>query len=325
MDILRLICRSVLASILVATTSLTHAQITVSGDHAGTIYRLNDIATYQEGCFDPCLCPVWMEYAVRGTFVFGPSMPGNVVDFREITGIYWRVYSGDVVVHTITGTGMYRVTNFDPDQQHALDLDLSIDGEPPQHFFSDFTPVAANGGTIDLPVSMNGVYCYDIVIRVSASPVPTHEVTPYKLLRGSSYQIACFDPCDCVSQQPRAMSGRFSLVPLIDYGTYAEYAIVNARFGVHSPLAVQPMQTLLNGAGSYTLIQGFAGPAHAMDLGLVLNGDLPLHFDQELENTSTLFPHINIAVDTNDLVCTDTVLRIRARPLPHTGPALLQK
>ncbi len=118
------------------------------------------------------------------------------------------------------------------------------------------------------------------------------------------------------------MSGRFSLVPLVDYGTYAEYAITNARFGVGSPSIAHPMQTLMTGAGHYTLIQGFAGPAHTMDLDLLLNGDLMLHFDQELENTDTLFPGINVTVDTNDMVCTDTVLRIRARPLPHVGPAL---
>lgn len=287
---------------------------------ADTLYRLNDTATYQAGCFDPCLCPVGQQLAVRGTFSLGPGTPGNVVDFHEVSGVNWRVVADDTVLHTIRGSGVYRISNFGPDRFHSLDLDLSIDGQPVQHFFSDDQPVSANDGRIDLQVSVNGVYCFDIVIRVDASPVPDSNIRPYQLIPGSTYQIACFDPCDCVSQEPRPLRGKFNLVNLFDTGTYAEFAMVDVRLGTQSPSIVDMMLTLA-GSGHYTLIQGFAGPAHAMELDLTINGDALFHFDQELENTDTQFPAIDIVVDMNEQVCTDTVLTLKARPLTDLNPA----
>lgn len=317
MIVFRLTVRLVLFALL---ASAAHAQ-SESHNNAETIYRLNDNATYQEGCFDPCRCQIGAESTVRGTFKLGPAIPGNVVDFREVTEVYWTAtFAGDPI-HTISGNGVYRITNFDSEPQHSLDLDLSIDGAPSQHFFSDFVPASSKDGGINLPVSINGVYCYDIVIGVSAAPVPPEELTSYTLVPGSTFQIACFDPCDCVSQEPRPMFGDFQLVPLIDFGTYSEYAIVDVLLGVQSLANAQALLAL-TGSGHYTLIQGFAGPAHATQISLSINGEAPIRFDQELENTSTGFPAIDIVVDMNDMECTDTVLTIKARPLRDSAIGL---
>ena len=34
----------------------------------GAIFRLTPQSEYQHGCFPPCLCPIWVQSGVRGTF-----------------------------------------------------------------------------------------------------------------------------------------------------------------------------------------------------------------------------------------------------------------
>lgn len=288
-------------------------------DAGGSVYRLKADATFQEGCFDPCLCPLGAEQPVRGTFALGPPVIGDVVDFRALSQVNWTVGDPGTTLHTITGRGGYRVTNYGPPRQHALELELSLDGGETQYFFSDFVPLDVNDGSIDLRVSMNGMVCDDVVIRVSAAPVPSDEVRPYGLVRGSTYQQGCFDPCDCILEEPVPMRGRFGLVELYDFGTYAEYSIVNARFGVRADSLVNALHTYA-GAGRYILVQGFAGPIHAMELTLQTPVGDRMFFESGLANTDTLFPAIDIVLSMNDMVCFDRILTLRARPPAHMAP-----
>lgn len=285
------------------------------GNAGGKILRLDERASFQHGCFDPCLCPLGPVLPVRGVFVLGPAVIGDVVNFHEITDVYWRAGDGDQALHTITGSGSYRITNFGDERRHALDLQLSVDGAPAQAFFSDFVPIDGGASFFDIPVSVNGVYCLDTLIRVSARPVPPIEVTRYALRRGSTYQQGCFDPCDCLLEPRRPLRGRFDLIPLGDAGTYREFAIARARFFAPGGADTADALLRLTGAGHYLLIQGFAGPAHAMELELGLDGGPPERFDQELSNTAATFPSIRIQLDTSELVCFDRVLRLRAEPL----------
>ena len=311
---LRIIPVSILALFCLAT----HAQ-TFRTDTAGTVYRLGDDATFQEGCFDPCLCPLLATAPVRGTMVLGRPVTGDVVDFREISEINWFVGIPGETRHRITGTGNYRVTNYSAERLHALELELSIDGGETQFFFSDFVPLDVNDGSFDITVSMNGLFCYDIAIRVDAAPVPRRELISYRLIESSTYQQGCFDPCDCLLEEPRPLRGRFDLVKLFDAGTYAEFAMARVRLGVRpGDLAASLMA--YSGFGRYTLIQGFAGPAHAMELALASPLGEIMHFDSGLRNTDIAFPLIDIVVDMNDMVCFDRVIRIRARPRPHVMP-----
>lgn len=303
----------VLGSVLPASADLSFIE------RGAGVYRLSADATFQEGCFDPCLCPIMNEAPLRGTFLLGRPVSGDVVDFREIRQINWMVGPAGMTSHRITGSGNYRITNFGLPQQHALELELSIDGGEPQFFFSDFVPVDSNDGSIDITVSMNGVFCYDIVIRVSAAPVLRDEILDYTLGDGSTWQQGCFDPCDCLLEEPVPIRGSFGLVPLYDYGTFAEFAVVNLRLGLRATQSAASLRAY-SGFGTYTLVQGFAGPAHAMTLTLRSPIGESLRFDSELANTAPTFPDFDIVLDMNDMTCFDRVLTLRARRPDYAAP-----
>jgi hypothetical protein len=279
------------------------------------VYRLNDGATFQQGCWDPCDCPLQSPLNLRGTMVLGPTIIGNAFDFRDITNVNWYVSDDNGNdAHTITGAGTYIVTNWPGEPpQHALALELQVDGGETQSFWSELEPVTSNDGSFDIQVTMNGMVCYDIVLQVDASPVPQSEVQRYRLGPSSTYQQGCWDPCDCPLWSPVPLSGTFSLVPLRDLGTYMEFAVVNmdlSAFGSNE----DPQATHLSGAGLYTLIAGFAGMIESLELELSINGEAPTHFESGFINSGEEFPDIDIDVSMNGMVCFDIVLGIRAEP-----------
>lgn len=305
------------ALVLVLSTAAVSAGVLAQPGEAGPgrIYRLDADASYQQGCFDPCDCPLGEPVVTRGAFVLGPPIPGNVVDFHRVTQIFWTVGDPLDTLHTLTGTGTYRLTNYGPPQSHSLDLTLSVDGGEPQHFFSDFVPADNGAESLQIPVSLNGVFCKDTVIRVNATPAPVDDVVRYSLTSDSMFQQGCFDPCDCLLEEPRPMVGAFDLVPLVDLGTLAEFAVVRAHFLVPPGAGVRLVR--FSGFGRYTLVQGFAGPADTMALNL-RSGSVVRRFDSTLRNTDAAFPTVSVAVDMNDMVCFDKVLTIDAAPIDLT-------
>lgn len=296
-----------------ATNNGTFAGEPASGYYSQTLYRLNSGAEYLEGCFDPCACPVSLS-AIDGTFLLGPAMPGNAVDFREVSEVNWVVTQGNSQF-TVTGSGMYRITNYGPPVMHALDLELSINGGPVTSFFSDFALVDSNDGSIDLAISMNGMYCYDIVVQVDASPV-TIAVTRYSLGNISTYQQGCFDPCDCPLQEPRSLIGGFGLVPLVISNHTRQFAITQVRFHVRSAKNLIP-PIILTGHGRYT-VSYFQNQATQRMLLTLHDGDPnsgAMEFDSGDVPIEVGLPRISITVDMNGQVCFDTVLDIHAGPL----------
>ncbi len=307
-------------TIVIALMTIVRPALAIGDDPAATVYRLTEAAAFQEGCFDPCLCPIGGELPVRGTLLVAPPVPGDVVDFFEVTEVNWVVGNPGETTHRITGGGSYRVTNYGGDVLQALDLDLSIDGGESQFFFSDFVPLVDNAPVIDVTVSMNGLYCYDIAIRVSAAPVAAREILDYGLIGGSTYQQGCFDPCDCILELPVPMRGRFDLVELYDAGTWTEYAVIRALFGVRGSGAADAMLNTYQGAGRYIMIQGFAGPLQAMELALTTPAGGSLEFDSGLRTVDVPFPDIDIVLSMNDMVCFDRILTLRARRPAHVMP-----
>jgi hypothetical protein len=193
---------------------------------------------------------------------------------------------------------------------------LSIDGGEPVSFFSDFVPVSSNDVLIDIPVSVNGMFCYDTVINIHAKPVQLHEVQRYRLNNSSHFQQGCFDPCDCPLEMPRSMTGTFLLVPIFEGGTYDVYTVVCADFRVPG-LQNSGGAMHMKGFGRYTLIQGFAGPMQAMDLKLSFDGGPLESFDAELENIEPIQAGISVVIDMNGQECFDKVLSIDALPMPR--------
>jgi len=282
-----------------------------AGTNCESIYRLTEKARYQEGCFPPCMCPIMMATGIRGTFVMGPATAGDEVLSYDVLYVNWIVTLGDAEFEII-GSGTYRVSNGPQPPVQSLDLDLSVDGGETQHFFSGFVPLTSNDGSIDVPISINGQYCYDTVIVVNASPLSHDSILHYRLATDSTYQRGCFDPCDCLLEEPRQIQGTLTLVPVLEYGTYVEYAVPQAHFVV-PPLDNASEETRFTGFGTYTLAQGFIGPAHQLDLMLRTNGGSAERFGSTFANTDPTFPaEFDIVVDMNSQVCFDTVLSIHA-------------
>ena len=185
-----------------------------AGTKCESIYRLTEKASYQEGCFPPCMCPIMMATGIRGTFVMGPATAGDTFFSHEVLYVNWIVTLDDAEFE-ITGSGTYQVSNGPQPWVHSLDLNLSVDGGETQHFFSGFVPLTSNDGSIDIPISIKGQYCYDTVIVVNASPVTQDSILHFRLAPDSTYQRGCFDPCDCPLEMPRQLHGAFTLVPVL--------------------------------------------------------------------------------------------------------------
>ena len=282
-----------------------------AGTDCETVYRLTEKASYQDGCFPPCLCPILTTGRIRGAFVMGPPVSSNGIVSRDVYNLGWFVTLDNAEIE-VYGSGVYRATSGPSPRVHALDLDLSIDGGETQHFYSGWVPVETNDASIDIPISVNGQFCHDTVIAVSAEPVVPASMLHFDLAEESTYQEGCFAPCDCPLEQPRRLDGSLSLVEILDHGTYVEYAVPHARFFARSSTA-GGHDVALKGFGRYTLIQGFAGPAHVLELRLMSDGGEVQLFDSSEFNTDPTFPlEFEITVDTNDQICFDTVLSLRA-------------
>jgi hypothetical protein len=138
---------------------------------AGPVYVLGERATFQSGCFPPCLCPVLEQAPVRGTFRLTSTGYDGLFNTFAVTDVRWVVDTGGPE-QIIGGSGKYKLGGeVAPVQQ--IDLDLVIAGNPVQHFASGLVPAS----TADLPgisvaVSMNNMFCHDIAIVVDAALAP---------------------------------------------------------------------------------------------------------------------------------------------------------
>lgn len=279
-----------------------------------TVYRLNSGASYQDGCFEPCDCPLNEQADVIGTFVLGPLHIGDAFNFREVREVYWTVQRGNELLR-ITGDGGYFISNWGEPPFHSMSLDLSINDGPTQHFFSDLHQIESNDGSIDLVVSINGVHCDDIVIDVEASPVAENEIRRYSLGNASTFQRGCFDPCDCLLEEPRSLIGGFGLVPLDPANTSLRFAVVQARFLALPPVNIAP-PIELRGSGRYEQIHQQNVLQQRMTL-LMHEDDANIEtllFDSGVTLVHVPLPRIRVTLDTNGQVCFDTVLNL------HTGP-----
>lgn len=284
-----------------------------------TIYRLSEKASYVKGCFPPCYCPIWVPAKIVGTLVLGAPVLDGALERREVREVNWTASYGDESL-AVTGSGSYLVERQGDDVAQSLELDLSTDGQAPEHFFSGMVPLEGADDGLDIAVSMNGMFCHDVVIEVHALPVPTRELLDYELSKSSSYQEGCFLLCDCLLLEPQPMSGHFTLVPVENLGTVAVFTVSGVDFSVHGTGSGGSFE--LTGFGTYTLIQGFAGPFHILQMRLSRDGGDAELYDHA-ENTAPTFPGaIDIELDQNDRVCFDRVLSLHgvlAERLWHDG------
>lgn len=283
----------------------------------GAIFRLGPAATFQEGCFPPCMCPIMNEQPIVGVMKMVYAGQVNGIHTYSVQDVNWKVQgpAGSNIPLRLTGSGMYRVGS--PGAilvlQQRLELDLQ-DGtsNAMQHFDSGWVTFnQSNTGSLDIMISMNNMFCWDRAIRVQAMRVPMSEIQRYLLQPGSTYHHDCFGPCDCHIEDPRPMIGDFALVPLNINPLFSEFAVVDVQWLALSP--AMNAGTPLHGFGNYR-VGGEVAVLHQLSLELVVGNGPRTHFDSGLIPGGGSFPLIDIMLSMNNMVCVDTVLQVMAAP-----------
>jgi hypothetical protein len=194
-------------------------------------YRLDDNATFQRGCFDPCACPVMEQGPVKGTFRLTPSGSDPLFQYYAVTNVNWTATLPNGTMLPIQGSGTFKIGG-EFAIQEQLSLDLIVGNDPVQHFDSGVVAPRVSFPLLDLTISIHGVYCNDTVIQVRARPFPKITVgrgavewdpdppaTHYQAVRGNlgtlrdtggDYQAATEE---CVADDVSDVSVSFQLSP----------------------------------------------------------------------------------------------------------------
>ena len=271
---------------------------------AGELYRLGKESTYQKGCFEGCACPVTPELPITGTFRLTSTGFDGLFEHYDVTEVNWVVSLGGEGFH-LTGSGTYRIGGEFAVMQQLV-LDLSTNGQEPEHFDSGLVAGGAGFPLIDIVITINQMYCYDTVIHVVARPWPA---VAYRLGRDSTYQEGCFDPCDCPILEPLPMTGTFALTLAESNSLGQTYAVTDVAWDV----AFGDQVLHITGAGTYQIGGEFA-LVHRLQLDLSTNGEPPRHFDSGQVPGGYEFPAIDIEISMNNLVCYDVLMHVRAKP-----------
>lgn len=317
----------VLCAAIVLAAGLAIHPTAAQPDVPSGVYRLNDLAEYQFGCFPPCLCPIWMTDSIRGTFkLVDVPDPDVTVNRYEVRQLLWLVDLEEPATW-ITGTGAYSVRRNTDVPYQRMELDLTIGENDPEHFDSGwvaFDPSTTPG--IDIWVSINGMYCLDTAIRVAADRVPENEIPRYTLGRRSRYQEGCWDPCDCPLLMPVPVYGGFGLVDLGGDIARHEWALVDLRWRIVRDNAYDDI-TAVDGVGLYIFHGDFIAQRQ-MQLALSFDGGELMSFDSGILNEPPTFDRIDITLTMNNFVCFDRVFYLHARRLswlaevsPYAGDA----
>jgi hypothetical protein len=134
-----------------------------------TVYWLNQDSTFEQGCFPPCLCPVLVGSAVRGTFVLTPTGFDALFNTYAVEDVHWVVSIGGTNM-LVTGQGTYKLGGEVAFQQE-LSLYLQVGGATVEHFDSGLVAELTPFPDIKVTISTNRLVCFDTVFGVSASPV----------------------------------------------------------------------------------------------------------------------------------------------------------
>lgn len=276
------------------------------------VYELTERSNFQQGCFAPCLCPIMILEDMKGTFELVPAgFDGTFLDF-EVKDVMFAAGAGDTALR-ISGSGKFRVSR-DEDtgrRTQQLVLNLRVGDKEPQRFDSGL--VSGEGlPRITLAVSGNGMVCFDTVLQIDAVPISSRLVRPFRLVRDSTFQEGCFDPCDCILSEERPLRGVFGLVRNTDVAEFREFKVVGIRWRARAPDLVDSVP--ITGSGVYRIFTELV-TRQRLELDLKVGDDPVAHYDSGWVLGGESFPKIEITVSMNDMVCFDRVLRLRARPL----------
>jgi hypothetical protein len=144
---------------------------TASSDDVFT-YKLEKTARFETGCFAMCDCAI-VTHPIQGTFTLQHTGFDPLYDYYAITDVRW-VVSDATTYATIHGSGIYK-RGGEFALTHQLTLDLTVDGEGPQHFDSGMIVGGSEWPRIVIDVSLHrNSACVDTLIHVDATdPIAT--------------------------------------------------------------------------------------------------------------------------------------------------------
>ena len=287
----------------------------------GGLYRLTPQSSFEEGCFDPCMCIAHYYDSLMGTFRMTPGAPDPLFQVFDITEVNWFV---PVLGLRVTGSGTYRIGG-EFARMHQLQLTLLVADRESQSYDSGLLLGGAEFPAINLSIAMNSMICHDTVFHVQAKPVAAREATPFTLF-GAGYLEGCFGMCDCpVAFRP--VFGRVGLLKLNDTETGQDYAVLDIdwRTRLASDSAASD-STPVGGFGIYRV--SAAEGTHRMILDLVEDGAGPTRFDSGIvpggnggvgANAGGGPRRIDIDVAANGFACYDRVYSVDARRRSKAG------
>jgi hypothetical protein len=288
-----------------AMTGMVASTAPAQTDNSAIFYRLTGESTWQQGCFAPCVCPASEASPIAGTFWLMPAGSSPDVDTYAVAGVQWAVTTATQRLH-ITGQGQYRIRRTGvPAQQ--LELDLQTDGGAFEHYDSGMIAGAGQLEAMDFTVSVNGMFCFDTVIRVAAAPAVRGAVC--RLGKESTWRQDCFGACACALGQPAAIAGTLLLNRQDANPPYATYAVSDVDWMVQAADGLRR----ITGSGTYT-IGGDGVLMQRLQLDLRTNAGPVEHFDSGFVAGGAEFPSIDTTVGANDQVCLDTAIHVLVKP-----------
>lgn len=132
-------------------------------------YALRRDSLMEEGCFDPCACPILMRGPLLGRFRLTFSHFDGLFDHYIVEDVKWRVKDFSRSF-TITGSGTYRIGG-EFARMHQLVLDLQVGDDPVQRFDSGLVQPTTEFPSIDARISLHGEWCFDTVFDLHARRV----------------------------------------------------------------------------------------------------------------------------------------------------------
>jgi len=276
---------------------------------APVLYRLDSGSSFSQGCYPPCLCPLFSTNDIRGTYTLTFDHQDPLFTWYRAENVNWTVTLNGTDTR-ITGSGTYkRGGQLAVQQQMALKL--SVGGAPKETFDSGLVGVSDPFPKIDITISAHGMVCFDTVITINSSPVPASDITTYAL-HNSTYVEGCLPPCACPIQQ-WPVGGTFRLVALPNATTpnRTEWAVVDVNWATIS--LMPPPARRFSGFGSYQIVQVGPTSVQRMVLDLTeLNSGSGSRFDSGTVSGGTQFPNIDIDLSVNGFYCNDKAFYLHA-------------
>lgn len=154
----------------VAQTATTADGTTTGGPVLGpsAVYRLTSDASYTQGCWPPCLCPITGGLLTGGFRLVEIANDGTTFEYAVLGANFGVISSGIPPSSTFRGNGRYTRISGAPGRAHQMDLRLSVDGDHPRVFDSGLVNGGTNFPAIDIAVAQNGFFCYGIVLGLRA-------------------------------------------------------------------------------------------------------------------------------------------------------------